>query len=178
MEIKMKKLIINIGCLLILVSGIVLSQQETSKIRVGIFDSRCVALAYGRSAEFMKEMDSIKTAHKNAAEEGNKEIVDELEQLGPTKQVLMHQQVFSNGSINNILEKIKDKLPAVARGNDLRMIISKWEIPFIDGSFELVDITDQLVAMFGPDDATKKIIDSIKAMEPVPIEQISINPMD
>jgi len=49
---------------------------------------------------------------------------------------------------------------------------------FADESIELIDITDQLVAMFSPDDATKKIIDNIKAMEPIPIEKISINPMD
>lgn len=90
----------------------------------------------------------------------------------------MHQQVFSNGSINNILEKMKDKLPILAKDNNVKMILSKWEIPFTDESFEYVDITDQLVMFFNPDDATEKIIDNIKAMEPIPIEKISINPMD
>lgn len=174
----MKSLIINIVCMLIVVSGIVLSQQETNKLRIGTFDSRCVAVAYGRSPEFMKEIDSMKTAQKKAKEEGNNELVTELEQLGSTKQVVMHQQVFSNSSINNILEKIKDKFPVLAKNNNVKMILSKWEIPFADESFELVDITDQLVAMFSPDDATQKIIDNIKAMEPIPIEKISINPMD
>ena len=51
-------------------------------------------------------------------------------------------------------------------------------VPFADESFEYVDITDQLVTMYNPDDATKKIIDNIKAIEPIPIEKISINPMD
>jgi hypothetical protein len=60
----------------------------------------------------------------------------------------------------------------------LKMILSKWEIPFADDSFEYVDITNQLVKFFNPDDATKKIIDEIKAMEPIPIEKIPINPMD
>ena len=173
----MKRLIININCLLILVSGIVLSQPETNKLLIGTFDSRCVAVAYGRSPEFMKEIDSMKTAQKKAKEEGNNELVTELEQLGSTKQVVMHQQVFSNGSINNILAKIKDKFPALVKDNNVKMILSKWEIPFADQSFEMVDITDQLVAMFSPDDATKKIIDSIKAMVPIPIEQVPIDPM-
>jgi hypothetical protein len=51
-------------------------------------------------------------------------------------------------------------------------------VPFADESFEYVDITDQLVKFFNPDDATKKIIGEIKAMEPIPIEKISIIPMD
>ena len=58
------------------------------------------------------------------------------------------------------------------------MILSKWEITFTDGSVEMIDITDQLTALYNPDETTKKIIENIKAMEPVPIEKISINPMD
>jgi len=174
----MKRLLINIVCMLIFVSGIVLSQQETNKLRIGTFDSSCVAVAYGRSPEFMKEIDSMKTAQKKAKEEGNNELVTELEQLGSTKQVVMHQQVFSNGSINNILTKMKDKLPTLAKDNNVKMILSKWEIPFADETFEYVDITDQLVKIFNPDDATKKIIDGIKAMEPIHIEKIAINPME
>jgi Skp family chaperone for outer membrane proteins len=122
-------------------------------------------------------VDSIKTSHNKAKEEGNNELVAELEQLGPTKQVLMHQQVFSNSSINNILEKIKDKFPVLAKNNNVKMILSKWEIPFADDSFEYIDITDELVKIFNPDDATQKIIDNIKAMEPIPIEQVPIDPM-
>jgi hypothetical protein len=175
----MKKIFVIVVFIFLFISEAVFSQQETNKLRIGTFDSRCVAVAYGRSAEFMKEIDSVKTAQKKAKEEGNNELVTELEQLGSTKQVLMHQQVFSNGSINNILEKIKDKFPALAKdNNNVKMILSKWEIPFADESFEYVDITDQMVKYFNPDDATKKIIDEIKAMEPVPIEKISINPME
>ena len=174
----MKRLITDISCLLIFVSGIVLSQQETNKLRIGTFDSRCVAVAYGRSVEFMNGLDNLKNDIVKAKESGNEELAKELEQQGPTQQVLMHQQVFSSGSINNILEKVKDKLPTLAKDNNVKMILSKWEIPFADDSFEYIDITDQLIIFFNPDDATKKIIDNIKAMEPIPIEKISINPMD
>jgi len=59
----------------------------------------------------------------------------------------------------------------------LKTILSKWEIMFADESIELIDITDQLVAMFSPDDATQKIIDNIKAMVPIPIGQVPIDPM-
>lgn len=174
----MKKISLFVVFIFLLISGAIYSQQETSKMRIGTFDSRCVALAYGRSAEFMTEIDSLKNAVAKAKEDGNEELAKELEQQGATKQVLMHQQVFSNGSINNILEKIKDKFPTLAKDNDVKMILSKWEIPFADETFEYVDITDQLVKYFNPDDATIKTIDQIKAMEPIPIEKISINPME
>ena len=165
-------MLLKFFCLLLLSSFFGYSQQETTKLRVGTFDSRCVAAAYGRS-DFMKEMDSIKIKYAKAKEEGNKELIEELERLGPTKQMLMHQQGFSTGSILNIMEKVKYKLPFIAKENNVKFIVSKWEVMFSDESIELVDITDQLVEFFNPDEATRKIISEIKAMEPVPIEQIS-----
>jgi Skp family chaperone for outer membrane proteins len=172
----MKKIFVIVFSIFLFTSGTIYSQQETNKLRIGTFDSRCVAAAYGRSADFMKEIDVLKNDVAKAKESGNEELAKELEQQGPTKQVLMHQQVFSNGSINNILEKIKDKFPTLAKENNVKMIISKWEIPFADETFEYVDITDELIKFFNPDDATIKIIDQIKAMEPIPIEKVPIDP--
>jgi len=172
----MKKIFVIVFSIFLFTSGTIYSQQETNKLRIGTFDSRCVAAAYGRSADFMKEIDVLKNDVAKAKESGNEELAKELEQQGPTRQVLMHQQVFSNGSINNILEKIKDKFPTLAKDNNVKMIISKWEIPFADETFEFLDITDQLVAMFSPDEQTKKVIDNIKAMEPIPIEKVPIDP--
>lgn len=172
----MKKLFVFVVFIFSFISGAIFSQQETSKLRIGTFDSRCVAVAYGRSAEFMKMSDSIGTVYSKAQADSNKELIAEIEQFKPTMQVLLHQQVFSNGSINNILAKIKDKFPAIAKENNFKMILSKWEIPFADETFEFLDITDQLVAIFSPDEQTKKVIDNIKAMEPIPIEKVPIDP--
>jgi hypothetical protein len=55
------------------------------------------------------------------------------------------------------------------------MILSKWEIMFAEKSIDFIDITDQLVALFNPGEATRETIDNIKSMEPVPIEQILID---
>ena len=168
---------ISITSFLVVISGTLFSQQENGKMRIGIFDSRCIALAYGRSAEFTLLRDSIEPLYSKAKADSNKEKIDEIDQYKPTMQVLLHQQVFSNGSIINIVEKIKEKISAIAKENKLNMILSKWEITFTDGSVELVDITDQLTSLYNPDAATKKIIENIKAMEPVPIEKISMDPM-
>src|SRR3990170_3628597 len=173
-----KNIALSIICFLVVLSGTLYSQQGTDTFRIGTFDSRCVALAYGRSTEFMQLRDSIETLYSKAKADSNKEKIDEIEQYKPTMQVLLHQQVFSNGSIVNIVEKITGKISSIAKENKLNMILSKWEITFTDGSIELIDITDQLTALFNPDEATNKIIKDIKAMEPIPIEKISINPMD
>ena len=154
------------------------SQQDKEKLRIGTFDSRCVAVAYAKSDDFKKEIDSMKIEHKKAKEEGNVQLAEKLEQLGQTRQYIMHQQGFSNGSIINILAKLKDKFPAMAEENNVHMILSKWEIMFADESLELVDITDQLVDYFNPNEETKKVLEQVKLIDPVPIEEISINHTD
>lgn len=171
-------IIINSICILLLASCLSFTQQEDTKLRIGTFDSRCIAVAYGRSDEFRKEIDSIKTELIKAKEEGNNELIEKIEQLGPTRQVLLHQQGFSNGSIINILAKLKEIFPAIADDNDVQMIMSKWEIMFADESIKLVDITDQLVEYFYPNEETRKILEQVKSIDPVPIEEISVNPMD
>ena len=144
-------IVLQIVLILTLISCLVFSQQENGKVRIGIFDSRCIAIAYARSTDFMKEMEDMRTKHAKAREEDNQELIKELEQLGPTKQVLMHQQGFSTGSITNILEKIKEKFPGIAKENNLKLIVSKWEVMFADEAIELIDITDQLTILFNPD---------------------------
>ena len=67
-----KYFVLKIAYLLFFSSGIILSQQDNTKLRIGIFDSRCIALVYGRSAEFMKLSDSIDAVYSKAKEEGNK----------------------------------------------------------------------------------------------------------
>ena len=170
----MKKLsVIYILIFLSFISSTISPQQVNEKIRIGIFDSRCVALVYGRSGLFLTYMENLRKELDNAKQEENGERVKELESILPTNQLIIKQQVFSTGSIKNIIEKIEDKITEIAVDNNLSFIISKWEIVYDDQSFELVDITDQLVELFNPDEQTLKILENVKSTEPAPIEQIS-----
>jgi hypothetical protein len=153
----------------------VFSQEASEKTRIGTFDSRCVAIAYGRT-DFLKDIGDLRKEHDKARAEGNEERVKELEKLGPNLQFIMHQQCFSTGSVINIMEKIKDKLPQIAQKNNVKIILSKWELFYDDGSLEIVDITDDIVNLFDLDEQSRNIVQNIKKMEPVPIEQISNDP--
>ena len=105
---------------------------------------------------------------KKAKEEGNEARVKEIERIGPTSQVIMHQQGFSTGSVGNIMDQIKDKLPMIAQKKNVRLVVSKWEVFHHDGPVELVDITDELVSLFAPDAQTLKIIEEVKKDQPRP----------
>ena len=153
--------------------------EPPSKLRVGTFDSRFVALAYYRSEHGTKAVRALQEEFKAAKEAKDKKRMKELDAKGPALQNLMHQQVFGNLSIPNVLRVVNDRLPTIAANAGVSLLVSKWEIQYSTSEIERVDLTPQLVELFDVDDATARIIaESLKkAVEPVPIEQL-LDPHD
>lgn len=118
-----------------------------SKTRIGVYDSRLVALAYYNSAEHRADK----------------------EHHGPALQSLAHYQVFSNSSIPNIIDKLKTRLPAIAREAGVALIVSKWDIAHAGDGVEYVDVTDKLVAELKPDAKVQKWIADMRNKEPMPL---------
>ena len=85
----------------------------------------------------------------------------------------MHEQGFSTGSVAGIMAKIKDKLPGVAKQAGVQAIVSKWELNYQATELEVVDVTDELVALFHVSDKGKEWVKSIRTQPPLPIEQIT-----
>jgi Skp family chaperone for outer membrane proteins len=149
-----------------------------TKTRIGTFDSRAVALAFWHSDEGKKQIDGIFEEHKKAKAAKDEKRVKQLAIEGPGLQVRMHQQVFSTGSVTDIVEKIKAKLPQIAKDAGVSLIIPKWQIAYRDPSVEYVDVTPQLVKLFNPADKTLKAIEELRKQEPIPIEKMSYDPKD
>lgn len=164
--------VISILSFLMLTSISAVAQQSKLKTRIGIFDSRAVAIAYTRSEQFMKQLNSMRAELKKAKDEGNEKRAKELEKQGPGLQELLHLQGFSTGSVRNIMERIKNKLPQIARENNVSLIISKWEPAYTDRSLQLVDITMKLVNLFNPDEQTLKTITEMQKQQPIPMEKL------
>jgi hypothetical protein len=67
--------------------------------RIGTFDSRAVAIAFYRSAEFQEDTRGLMMELEEAKAAGDEERVKELEALFPALQHRMHQQGFSTASV-------------------------------------------------------------------------------
>lgn len=135
---------------------------------IGTFDSRCVALAYYRSEEFLSEVDEQKAEYEAALQSGDTERADELEILGPEQQQLVHERVFSAADIDEIIWMIWSELPAVAEEAGVDVIVSIWDIIYRDESMQFVDVTDLLVIFFDPSEETLGIIESMKGVPAIP----------
>ncbi len=168
--------------LIYIVAGLALyttvwAQQQEGKIsgstlRVGTFDSRALAMAYYRSPEFIQSMQDLKDEYEKAKAAGDEKRVKELEVKGPAQQELVHKQGFSTWPVDNILEKIKEKIPEIAEQANVDVIVCKWDIVFQRSGVKFIDVTDLMVKPFNPDEKTQKIIKDIQKQDPVPLEEL------
>jgi hypothetical protein len=143
--------------------------SAAQKVRVGVFDSRMVALAYYNSDEQRTFMQDLMVRLKAAKAANDAAKIADLEFRGPAVQNLMHYQVFSNASIPNVMEKLAPELPKIAADARVSIIVSKWDVAFHDPNVEYVDVTDTLVARFNPSEKVQKWIDSGKTQQPMPL---------
>jgi hypothetical protein len=159
-----------VGVSILAVCAIFLALQPTpTKVRVGTFDSRAVAIAYARSALAAPVMKDWRDKYEKAKAEKNEEIIKECEAWGTTHQQLLHLQGFSIGSVAEILEKVKDNLPKAAQEAGVDIIVSKWEVVYKNPSIEIVDVTSHLAKLFNPNEQTLKIIEELPKQPPMPL---------
>ena len=156
--------------------GIAAAGEKDQELRVGTFDSRVVALAFWRSLEGMEILNGLHKEMAKAKEEGDEKRIAELEIEGPGLQVRLHQQVFSTGSVTDVIERIEKELPKIAEEAGVAIIVPKWNVAWQGKSLEVVDVTDQLVACFNPSEQILMMIGQMGDQKPVPIEELSMDP--
>jgi hypothetical protein len=157
-------------------AGIAAAGESETKLRVGTFDSRAVALAFWRGPDGMEIISELQRELKQARAAGKEKRVAELEIELPGLQVRLHQQVFSSGSVTDVIGRISDRLPDIAEEAGVAIIVPKWNVAWQGKVVEVVDVTDRLVACFNPSEQVLQMIKPMAGMEPVPIEELSMDP--
>ncbi len=141
-------------------------------LRVGIFDSRAVAIAYARSEAFSLQIKSVRDEFEKAKSAGNEKRLAELNSEMTALQDLLHKQGFGTYSVSNILDKIKEQIPEIARQANVDVIVSKWDVAYQRPGIEFTDITDLLVKPFSPDEKTLAILKDLSKQKPIPLEEL------
>lgn len=138
-------------------------------LKIGTFDSRAVAIAYYNSKDFKHTIESSMSDMKAAEENGDKKAIAKIKRGRSLQQAIKHEQGFGKGSINDIIEKIKDKIAALGKKENLTAIISKWEVVYNSAEVELVDITERVVDLFEPNERMKEMTKEVLMSEPVKV---------
>ena len=147
-------------------------------MKIGVYDSRGIAIAYARSAEFGESMARLRADYEQAKAKGDSAQVKQLGQEGLWMQVRLHQRGFSTAGVGDLLVKVAGALPGVAREAGVVLIVSKWEMPYQDASVEVVDVTLPIARLFKPDEQTLKILGELKDQKPVPFDEVPLDGND
>jgi hypothetical protein len=125
-----------------------------------------------RVADLRKEYDTAKAAN-------DEQKVKDLEQQAEWMQIRLHQQGFSTATVAAYVEKVADKLPAIAAEAKVTTIVSKWEVHYYkDSSVELVDVTMPMVRLFTTNPDLLKMIQQMLSQPPIPFDQLGLSAKD
>ncbi len=165
--------VLSTGALGILLCTTAPAQTQTSKLRVGVYDSRAVAVAWANSTEFKETMKPIEADYQRAKETKDAKRMKEIDAQMKWRQTRAHEQAFSTSSVAPIVAKLKSSLPDIAKQAGVQIIISKWELNHQSSDVELVDVTDKMVALFQVNERGLKWCKEIQQKPPLAIEQIA-----
>ena len=147
-------------------------------LKIGVYDSRGITIAWANSEEFKLEDAKLKADFEQAKAKGDTAQARKLEKEGQTLGLGLHLRGFSTAGAGDLLKRVADGLPAVAREAGVALIVSKWELAYMDPGVEVVDVTMPLAKLFKADEETFKFLDDLAALKPAPLEEVLLNPGD
>ena len=109
---------------------------------------------------------------KQAEAAGDAQKVAELKARGSALQTVRHLQAFGDAPVDDILNHVRDQLPGLAHKAGVRAI--GREPDFRDASVEAVDVTEQLVALFNPDQRTLNTVRELRKRKPMSLETVLV----
>jgi hypothetical protein len=142
--------------------------QDKARERIGIYDSRAVAVAYAGSAFQVRKMQGLTTQLKKAREAGDAKEVSRLEAEGKEWQATLHQQGFGTAPVDDILTNIASDLPKIREAAGVTALVSRWNQAELGNHprAEQVDVTMKLVDAFHPTAKQRKYAIEIQKKSP------------
>jgi hypothetical protein len=165
---------LGIGVLLLAGAATVWAQQPAAtNDRIGVYDSRSVAIAWAGSPSFKEWDRSFRAEYEKAKTEGDQAKIAELEKDAETRQRRMHMQGFSTAPVDSILDGIKESLPAIQKETGVIALVSKWDKEALARypAAERVDVTMKLVDALQPDERQRKFAVEAQQSEPISLEE-------
>lgn len=146
---------------------------QKQAIRIGVYDSRVVACAHLWTDAVQNRIEAMQAEAEAAEEHGDQKKLDELRKIMAQHHRKVHHQVLSTAPIDDVLQEIKDRLPAIQAKAGVSLLVSKWNEAKLKQytSAKQVDVTDLLVNEFKPTPRDQKIFERIKKMKPLSLDE-------
>lgn len=154
--------------LLLLPTGFAQPAAEALPLRIGVYDSRAVAVAYAGSAMMERRLKHLKARHQQAVQAGDSASAARLQAEGQAWQAQLHKQGFGTAPVDDLLQHIAAELPALQQAAGVTRLVSRWsraELALVPEAVQ-VDVTMALVDAFHPSARQRKFAVEIQAQPP------------
>jgi Skp family chaperone for outer membrane proteins len=128
------------------------------KLRIGVFDSRAVAIAYYQSGYHEQDLKKLLNEYNKASDAGDTLLAKKISNRVEVLQMIAHDKGFGKGTVNNILDRFKKELDDLAKRENVSMIVSKWELYSVSDNMEMIDITDEVAHIINGDEKIRNYI--------------------
>jgi hypothetical protein len=163
--------LVGLGTALAVKGGDASAAAPGSAVRVGVFDSRAVAVAFFHS-RYNTEINGMMEEYKKAQAAKDQKRVEELKTKGKKLQDKAHLQGFGKVPVDDLLVPVKAKLADVAKSAGVTAIADDYS--YTAPGTETVDVTEAVAKLYEPNEKTLKMIESMKGVKPVPLDQFPI----
>lgn len=153
-------------------------QEKSGSERIGMYDSRSVAVAFVGSRVYEKTdglvMKQWMEEYKKAKSENDNKKITELKEKGEARQEKLHMQGFGTGSVDEILAYIPEQISEIKKKHNVKDMVSKWDLKKIEGykSAEKIDVTMDLIEAFGPTERQSERAIGIQKFKPIANEKL------
>jgi hypothetical protein len=148
----------------------VAASRPVPPVRIGVYDCRAIAVAYAQTAAWNREISANMKAMEQAKTAGDGKRVAELKAWGKNQQRRLHRQGFAGAPVDDILAKVKDRLPDIAAKTRVAVITRSAD--YVASGVEVVDVTDDLVTLFEPSPKTLRTIAELRKHPPLTEEEV------
>ena len=141
-------------------------QPDALTLRIGTYDSRAIAIAIAPTEH--SPSAKLQQQYQTARKAGDKQQMANLSDQINAMQRKFHRMGFARVPVDELLEPVKDKLPAVAKKAGVDAIV--FDCNWAGEGVEVIDVTDELVALFEPSDKVLGWIEQLKDTPPVDLD--------
>jgi len=138
--------------------------------KIGVYDSRSVAVAFVGTKEFKAMKDDVDRKVAKAKADGDAKLLERLEKMKVREQHRLHRQGFGTESVHIYLRGYySERLTSLKKKLGVDAVLSKWDEEGLENykSFKKVDITEQLVDMMEPNAKQRKSALAIRKHKPL-----------
>ena len=149
-------------------------QTKNQPVKIGVYDSRVVVMAYSRSAQFNEKMKEAGEKADKLMKSGDTTKMKEGALMMISRSYLLESSLFSTATTSAVMSLVKDKLPALAEKAGVSVIVSKWELNYSGPGIETVDLTGQISDLFKPVNLDPKMVKEIGGNKPMSLEEYGL----